>query len=168
MPWAVMINVLDAANNDAAWFEILSAEVFDSEDVPSPDNFIQKNAHRPKCSKHMSAVDDGEQYEYGEVEAHAIDADTSDFSSSSPDNFIQLIDDNTQDAANNVDARSNPQQVEYIQQTQVLLPDNFIQRSKNLSNNDAARPTILSAEVFDNDDVPSTDNFLQNTIDADT
>ena len=36
------------------------------------------------------------------------------------------------------------------------------------ANNDAARPTFLSAEVFDNDDVPSTDNFLQNTIDADT
>ena len=37
----------------------------------------------------------------------------------SPNNFIQFIDDNTQDAANNIDARSNPQLMEYIQQTQV-------------------------------------------------
>ena len=103
--------LLDAANNDAAKFEILTAEVFDTEDVPSPDNFIQKNAHSPKCSKHMSAVDDGEQYEFGDVEAHAIDADTSDFSPHQnqkvvkPDfEFRNLCD---------------PQQMEYIQQTQV-------------------------------------------------
>jgi len=31
----------DAAHNDAARSKILSAEVFDSEDVPSPDNFLQ-------------------------------------------------------------------------------------------------------------------------------
>ena len=49
-------NEQDAANNDAARSNILSAEVFDSDD-------------------------NGEQYEYGDVETHAIDADTSDFSS---------------------------------------------------------------------------------------
>ena len=36
-------NVQDAANNDAARSEILPAEVFDSEDVLSPNNYIQKN-----------------------------------------------------------------------------------------------------------------------------
>merc|ERR1740115_338964 len=125
-------NEQDAANNDAARSKILSAEVFDSEDVPSPDNFIQKRAHRSKRTKHMPAQDDGEQYEYGDVETHAIDADTSDFS---PHQFIAAdeardpmgSDDNEQDAANN----------------------------------DAARSKILSAEVFDSEDVPSPDNFLQ-------
>merc|ERR1719146_434209 len=118
----------DAAHNDAARSKILSAEVFDSEDVPSPDNFLQIS-HR---SKHMPQDDDGEQYEYGDVETHAIDADTSDFS---PHQFIAPdeardpmgSDDNEQDAANN----------------------------------DAARSKILSAEVFDSEDVPSPDNFLQ-------
>merc|ERR1740117_864859 len=108
--------------------KILSAEVFDSEDVPSPDNFLQIS----KKTKHMPAQDDGEQYEYGDVETHAIDADTSDFS---PHQFIAAdeardpmgSDDNEQDAANN----------------------------------DAARSKILSAEVFDSEDVPSPDNFIQ-------
>ena len=113
-------NEQDAANNDAARSKILSAEVFDSEDVPSPDNIIQKNTHHSKRSKHMPAVDDGEQYEYGDVETHAIDADTSDFSPHqfiAPDKACDAMgsDDNEQDAANN----------------------------------DAARSKILSAEVFD-------------------
>merc|ERR1719160_678370 len=125
-------NEQDAASNDAARSKILSAEVFDSEDVPSPDNFIQKRAHRAKRSKHMPRDDDGEQYEYGDTETHALDADTSDFS---PHQFIAPdeardpmgSDDNEQDAASN----------------------------------DAARSKILSAEVFDSEDVPSPDNFLQ-------
>merc|ERR1719473_1119650 len=125
-------NEQDAASNDAARSKILSAEVFDSEDVPSPDNFIQKKAHRAKRSRHMPHDDDGEQYEYGDVETHAIDADTSDLS---PHQFIASdeardpmgSDDNEQDAANN----------------------------------DAARSKILSAEVFDSEDVPSPDNFIQ-------
>ena len=77
--------------NVAAEPEILSAEGFDSQDVPLPNNFIQR-------SKNLS------------VEVSDVP---------SPDKFIQFIDDNMQDAANNVDARSNLQQVEYIQQTQV-------------------------------------------------
>merc|ERR1719473_340894 len=121
-------NEQDAASNDAARSKILSAEVFDSEDVPSPDNFLQIS----KKTKHMPHDDDGEQYEYGDVETHAIDADTSDFS---PHQFIAPdeardpmgSDDNEQDAANN----------------------------------DAARSKILSAEVFDSEDVPSPDNFIQ-------
>merc|ERR1719276_118142 len=63
-------NEQDAASNDAARSKILSAEVFDSEDVPSPDNFLQIS----KKTKHMPHDDDGEQYEYGDVETHAIDA----------------------------------------------------------------------------------------------
>jgi len=124
-------NEQDAANNDAARSKILSAEVFDSEDVPSPDNFlqIQKVAHH---SKHMPAVDDGEQYEYGDVETHAIDADTSDFS---PHQFIAP--DEARDAMGSDD------------------------NEQDAANNDAARSKILSAEVFDSEDVPSADNFLQ-------
>jgi len=124
-------NEQDAANNDAARSKILSAEVFDSEDVPSPDNFlqIQKVAHH---SKHMPAVDDGEQYEYGDVETHAIDADTSDFS---PHQFIAP--DEARDAMGSDD------------------------NEQDAANNDAARSKILSAEVFDSEDVPSPDNFLQ-------
>ena len=76
--------------------------------------------HHSKRSKHMPAVDDGEQYEYGDVKTHAIDADTSDFSPHqfiAPDKACDAMgsDDNEQDAANN----------------------------------DAARSKILSAEVFD-------------------
>ena len=67
----------DAASNDAPRSKIVSAEVFDSEGVPSPDNFIQKRALR---SKHMPHGDDCELYGYGDADAHAIDADTSDSS----------------------------------------------------------------------------------------
>ena len=114
-------NEHDAANNDAARSKILSAEVFDSEDVPSPDNIIQKNTHHSKRSKHMPAVDDGEQYEYGDVKTHAIDADTSDFS---PHQFIAP--DKACDAMGSDD---NDEQ--------------------DAANNDAARSKILSAQVFD-------------------
>ena len=64
-------NEQDAAHNDAARSKILSAEVLDSEDVPSPDNFLQfqKVAHH---SRHIPAVDDGERYEYCDVETHAV------------------------------------------------------------------------------------------------
>ena len=121
-------NEQNAASKDAARAKILSPEVFDSENVPSPDNFIQKRVHLLMRSKHMPDVDEGEQYEYGDVETHAIDADTADWS---PHQFIAPdamgSDDNEQDAANN----------------------------------DAARTKILSAEVFDSDDVPSPDNFIQ-------
>ena len=114
-------NAQDAANNDAARSKILFAEVFDSELVPSPDNVIQKKTHDSKRSKHMPAVDDGEQYEYGDVKTHAIDADTSDFS---PHQFIAP--DKACDAMGSDD---NDEQ--------------------DAANNDAARSKILSAEVFD-------------------
>jgi len=77
----------------------------------------------------MPQEDDGEQHEYGDVETHATDADTSDFSphqSIAPDEARDPMgsDDSEQDAASN----------------------------------DAARSKILSAEVFDSEDVPSPDN----------
>jgi len=80
-------------------------------DADKSDNIIQKNTHHSKRSKHMPAVDDGEQYEYGDVETHAIDADTSDFSPHQfivPDKACDVMgsDDNEQDAANNDAARS--------------------------------------------------------------
>lgn len=91
----------DLYYNAAAEPEILSAEGFDSQDAPLPDNIIQRSKNLSnnfiQRSKNLS------------VEVSDVP---------SPDNFIQFIEDNTQDAANNnVDARSNPQQVEYIQQT---------------------------------------------------
>ena len=89
--------------------------------------------HHSKRSKHMPAVDDGEQYEYGDVKTHAIDADTSDFS---PHQFIAP--DKACDAMGSDD---NDEQ--------------------DAANNDAARSKILSAEVFDSEDVPSPDNFWQ-------
>ena len=128
-------NEQDSANNEAARSEILSAEVFDSEDVPSPDNFIQKKAHGSKRSKHMPRDDHGEQYEYGDVETHAIVADTSDFS---PHQFIAL------------DEARDP-----------MGSDN---NEQDAANNDTARSKILSAEVFDSEDVPSPDNFIQKRV----
>ena len=76
----------------------------------------------------------------------------------SPDNFIQFIDDNMQDAANNVDARSNLQQVEYIQQTQVeyvqQAPVTFA-ASLPLSRIAATDNFDLDLQTFDNE------HFLQ-------
>ena len=121
----------------AARSEILSAEVFDSEDVPSPDNFIQKKAHRSKRSKHMPRDDNGEQYEYenGDVETHAFVADTSDFS------LHQFF---------APDEARDP-----------MVSDNIEQ---DAANNDTARSKMLSAEVFDSEDVPSPDNFIQKRV----
>ena len=62
----------DVASNDAVRSKMLAADVFDSGDVPSPDNFIQKKAHRAKRSSHMPHDDDGEQYERGDVETYAL------------------------------------------------------------------------------------------------
>merc|ERR1719503_473958 len=214
-------NEQDATSNDASRSKILSKEVFDSEDVPSPDNFIQKRAERVSRSKHVPREDDGEEYEYGDVETHAIDADTSDFS---PHQFIvpdeardpMGSDDSEQDAASNDAARSKILSSEVFDSEDVPSPDNFIQkrshrRSKHMprdddgeqyeygdveshaidadtsdfsphqfiapdeardpmgsddneqdaASNDVARSKILSKEVFDSEDVPSPDNFLQ-------
>ena len=119
---------LDAANIDAAGSKILSAEIFDNEDVPSRDNFIR--------SKHMSAVDDDEQYEYGEVETHAIDADTSDFSPHqfiAPATYAAPLSAAPAPVAYSAPATTYaapapatyavPQQVEHIQQTQVRVEE---------------------------------------------
>ena len=125
-------NEQDAASNDAARSKMLAADVFDSEDVPSPDNYIQKKAHRAKRSTHMPHDDDGEQYEYGDVETYALDADTSDFS---PHRFIAP------------DEARDPMGSE----------DN----EHDAASHDAAWSKILSAEVFDSEDVSSPAYFIQ-------
>merc|ERR1712048_929633 len=61
----------DAAHNDAERSKILSHEVFDSEDVPSHDNFLQEHARRVHKSKMMPDDDNSEEYEYGDVTSHA-------------------------------------------------------------------------------------------------
>jgi len=55
----------DAAHNDAAMrSKILSAETFDSEDTP--------------CRMMPEDDDDGDEFEHGDLEAHALDANTAD------------------------------------------------------------------------------------------
>jgi len=102
----------DLYYNAAAEPEILFAEGFDSQDAPLPDNIIQRSKNLSnnfiQRSKNLS------------VEVSDVP---------SPDNFIQFIDDN-------VDARSNPQQVEYIQQTQVdAAPQQVDYIQQTLDNN---------------------------------
>ena len=81
----------------------------------------QTTFHHSKLSKHLPALDHGQQYEYGDVKTHAIDADTSDFS------LHQLI---------------APDKACYAMGSD----DNDEQ---DAANNDSARSKILSAEVFD-------------------
>merc|ERR1712194_353109 len=74
----------DAAQMDAARSKALSEDnTFDSEDEPSPDNFLQKRMINKHSAKHIGE-DDGDmeyenQYEYGDMEAASGEADTSDF-----------------------------------------------------------------------------------------
>merc|ERR1740138_1753573 len=117
-------NEQDAASNDAARSKILSAEVFDSEDVPSPDNFLQISKKIKKQHMMPRDDDDGSDYEYGDLEAHAIDANTADFS---PHQFIAP--DEARDPMGSDDSE------------------------QDAASNDAARSKILSAEVFDSEDV---------------
>merc|ERR1711976_667701 len=76
-------NEADAAANDAARSKILSeTETFDSEDTPSPDNFLQKRSKRSKRHMPDHSLDDNEmeaEYEYGDIEAAAEDEDGSDY-----------------------------------------------------------------------------------------
>jgi len=122
----------DAAHNDAMRSKILSAETFDSEDTPSPDNFIQKSRKTHRRMMPRDDDDDGDEFEHGDLEAHAMDANTADYSIHqfiAPDEARDPMgsDDSEQDAAHN----------------------------------DAMRSKILSAETFDSEDTPSPDNFLQ-------
>merc|ERR1712048_799966 len=83
--------------------------------------------------KRMMPDDDSEEeYEYGDVTSHAIDADTADFS---PHQFIAP--DEARDPMGSDDTE------------------------QDAAHNDAERSKILSREVFDSEDVPSQDNFLQ-------
>ena len=70
----------DAAHNDAMQSKILSAESVDSEDTPSPDNFTQKSHQVHRRMMPRDDDDDGDEYEYGDLEDHAMDANTADYS----------------------------------------------------------------------------------------
>lgn len=95
----------------------------------------------------ISNNDDAEQYVHGDVETHALDVDTSDFS---PHQFI------APDAGNDI-ARSKIFSAEVFDTEKSPSPDNFIQKR---ASNDVAKPKILSAKVFDSKDVPSPDNYV--------
>merc|ERR1719174_1122737 len=128
----------DAAANDAARSKILSKEeVFDSEDEPSPDNFIQKKMVARK-SRHMPdhSLDDNEpeaEYEYGDIEAAAEDEDGSDYGVH-----------------------------QFIAKDEARDPMGSDDNEADAAANDAARSKILfETETFDSEDTPSPDNFLQ-------
>merc|ERR1719444_613769 len=133
-------NEADAAANDAARSKILSREeVFDAEDTPSTDNFLQVNT-----KKHMRKVkkwvgdDDGDmeqenEYEYGDIEAAAEDEDGSDYSVH-----------------------------QFIAKDEARDPMGSDDSEADAAKNDADRSRILSSEeTFDSEDEPSPDNFLQ-------
>lgn len=120
-------NEHDATSNDAA--KISSAEVFNSEDVPSPNNF------RSHKVKHMLHDDDGEQYEFCVFETHAINVDTPNVSSH-----------------------------QFIAPDETCDPKGSDDTEQNAASNDAAKSKILSAEIFDSEDVLSPDNFPQTRL----
>merc|ERR1719240_2208936 len=78
----------DAASMDAQRSAIEAREApFDSEDEPSPDNFLQKGMKRAHKKMLPASITEGdaegaeeEEYEYGDVEAHAGEEDGSDYS----------------------------------------------------------------------------------------
>merc|ERR1719230_1836134 len=112
-----------------------SEETFDSEDQPSPDNFIQK---RSKKTKKWVGDDDGDmeqenEYEYGDIEAAAEDEDGSDYGVH-----------------------------QFIAKDEARDPMGSDDNKADAAANDAARSKILSeTETFDSEDTPSADNFLQ-------
>merc|ERR1719503_427520 len=131
---------------DAARSKALSEDnTFDSEDEPSPDNFIQKTmAHyRAKVlsGKRHIGEDDGDmeeenQYEYGDMEAASGEADTSDFST-----HQFTAKDEARDPMGSDDSEADAAQM------------------------DAARSKALSEDnTFDSEDEPSPDNFIQKTM----
>ena len=65
----------DAAHNDAMRPKIISAETRDREDTPTLDNFIQKS-HKTHRRMMPKDDDDGNEFEHGDLEAHAMDANT--------------------------------------------------------------------------------------------
>ena len=76
--------------------------------------------------------DDGQEYEYGDLEAHAMDANTADYSIH-----------------------------QFIAPDEARDPMGSDDTEEDAAHNDAARSKILSRETFDSEDVPSPDNFLQ-------
>jgi len=132
----------DAAENDAERSKILSTEdTFDSEDEPSPDNFLQKRVKRTLSKKNINDDDDGDmedegEMEYGDLEAASEDADTSDYSVH-----------------------------QFIAKDEARDPMGSDDSEADAAENDAERSKILSTEdTFDSEDEPSPDNFLQKRV----
>lgn len=127
----------DAAKNEADRSKILSEDTFDSEDEPSPDNFLQRMVKR--ALKRRKGIDDDgdmDEYEYGDVNAASGDADTSNYG------IHQFIaKDEARDSMGSDDDESEAASYE-------------AQRSKILSQED----------TFDSEDEPSPDNFLQKLV----
>ena len=67
----------DAAHNGAMRSKVLFAETCDT---PSPDNFIQKPRKTHRRMMPRDDDDDGDKFEHGDIEAHAMDANTADYS----------------------------------------------------------------------------------------
>ena len=125
-------NEQDAANNDAARSKIRSLRSLTVRTCHLQTFSPAKKTHCSERSKHMPAEDDGEQSEYGDAEIHAIDVATSEFS---PHQFIA------------------PDEARVA-----MGSDDTEQDAANI---DVDRSKILAAVVFDSEDVPSPDNFLQ-------
>merc|ERR1712166_318447 len=124
----------DAAQNEAARSKILSEEnTFDSEDEPSPDNFLQKMVKRALKKRKGIDDDDSDEYEHGDVDAASGSADTSNYGV-----HQFMAKDEARDPMGSDDSEADAAQ------------------------NEAARSKILSEEnTFDSEDEPSPDNFLQ-------
>merc|ERR1712166_531675 len=125
----------DAAQNEAARSKILSEEnTFDSEDEPSPDNFLQKKMVK-RTTKGIDD-DDTDEYEHGDVDAASGSADTSNYGV-----HQFMAKDEARDPMGSDDSEADAAQ-------------NEAARSKILS----------EENTFDSEDEPSPDNFFQKMV----
>merc|ERR1719460_2666521 len=93
---------------------------------------IQKQTSHAHRARMVPEDDDGQEYEYGDLEAHAMDANTADYSIH-----------------------------QFIAPDEARDPMGSDDTEADAAHNDAARSKILSHETFDSEDTPSPDNFLQ-------
>jgi hypothetical protein len=131
----------DAASMDAQRSAIEAREApFDSEDEPSPDNFLQKRqtrAHKKMLPRSITEGDaegaEEEEYEFGDVEAHSGEEDGSDYSIH-----------------------------QFIAKDEARDPEGSDDTEADAASMDAQRSAIEAREApFDSEDEPSPDNFLQ-------
>ena len=113
--------------------KILFAETFDSEDTPSPDNFIQKSRKNHRRVMPRDDDDDGDEFAHGDLEAHAMGANIADYSIHqfiAPDQARDPMrsDDSEQDAAHNDAMRSKISSAETVGSEDTPPPDKFIQK----------------------------------------